>query len=115
MGQKVAGTSYVKVDGIQMVVAGNIEAPLGKVKRETIVKGYYKEDDAVPFVSGEYVIPKGLDIDKIMSGTNMTITTEFANGKVHTLSGAYVVDDTNVGSDEGKASIKFEGNEGDWS
>ena len=115
MGQKVAGTSYVKVDGVQMVVAGNIEAPLGKVKRETITKGHYKEEEVVPYVSGEYVIPKGLDTDKIMNGTNMTITTEFANGKVHTLSGAYVVDEVNLGSDEGKASIRFEGDEGDWS
>ncbi len=115
MGQKVAGTSFVKVDGVQMVISGNVEAPLGKRKRETVAKGYYKEEDGVPFTSGEFVIPKGLDIDKIMNGTNMTITTEFASGKVYTLSGAYVVDDSNVGSDEGKASIKFEGDEGDWS
>ena len=115
MGQKVAGTSYVKVDGVQMVISGDIEAPLNKVKRETITKGHFKEEEVVPFLSGEYVIPKGLDVDKIMSGTNMTITTEFANGKVYTLSGAYVVGEANVGSDEGKASIRFEGNEGDWS
>lgn len=115
MGQRVGGTSYVKVDGVQMVISGNIEAPLGKFNRETITKGHYKEEEVVPFLSGEYVIPKGLDTDKITKGTNMTITTEFANGKVYTLSGAYVVGDANVGSDEGKASIRFEGDEGDWS
>lgn len=115
MGQKIAGTSYVKVDGQQLVIAGNIEAPLNKNKRETITKGYYKEEELVPFTSGEFVIPKGMDTQKIMNGTNMTVTTEFANGTVYTLSGAYVVDEVNLGSDEGKASIRFEGNEGDWS
>lgn len=115
MGQKIAGTSYVKVDGQQLVIAGNIEAPLNKKQRETITKGYFKEEDRVPFTSGEFVIPKGMDTQKIMDGTNMTVTTEFANGTVYTLSGAYVVDESNLGSDEGKASIRFEGNEGDWS
>lgn len=114
MGQKVAGTSYVKVDGQQLVIAGNIEAPLNDKKRETITKGYFKEEEVVPFTSGEFVIPKGMDTQKIMNGTNMTVTTEFANGKTYVLSGAYVVDDANLGSDEGKSSIRFEGTEGDW-
>lgn len=114
MGEKVAGTAYVKVDGEQMVVAGNIEVGLGKVKRETITKGHFKEEDAVPYVSGEFVIPKGLNIEKIMGGTNMTVTVEFKSGRTYVLSGAYVVDESALGSDEGKASIRFDGTEGDF-
>lgn len=114
MGEKVAGTAYVKVDGEQMVVTGNVETPLAKVKRETITKGHFKEEDAVPYVSGEFVIPKGLNIEKIMNGTNMTVTVELKSGRTYVLSGAYVVDEPALGSDEGKASIKFEGTEGDF-
>lgn len=114
MGEKVAGTAYVKVDGAQMVVTGNVEVPLSKKKRETITKGHFKEEDVVPFVSGEFVIPKGLNIEKIMGGTNMTVTVELQSGRTYVLSGAYVVDEPALGSDEGKSSIKFEGTEGDY-
>jgi len=45
MGQKVAGTCYIKADGQQLVITGGVEAPLAKVKRETIVKALpYKID-----------------------------------------------------------------------
>lgn len=115
MGQKVAGTCYVKVDGQQLVLTGDIEAPLNKAKRETITKGYYKEEDVTPFLKVECLVPKGMNTQKIVDGTNMTITAEFANGSVYTLSGAYVVGDANLNSGEGKASLEFNGNEGDWS
>lgn len=115
MGQKVAGTSYVKVDGIQLVLSGPVEAPLAKANRETIAKGYFKEEDVVPSLKVEFLVPKGMDVQKIVNGTNMTITTEFANGTVYTLSGAYMVGEASFSSDEGKVSMEFNGNEGDWS
>ncbi|MCF5500925.1 phage tail tube protein, partial [Pseudomonas syringae] len=45
MGQKVAGTCYIKVDGTQLTIIGGGEAPLMNVKRETVFPGYYKEID----------------------------------------------------------------------
>lgn len=44
----------------------------------------------------------------------MTITVEFANQSVYTLSGAYVVGEANYSSDEGKIALEFNGTEGDW-
>jgi hypothetical protein len=115
MGQKSGGTCYVKVDGQQLVIKGNVEAPLGKAKRETLALGYYKEEDVIPFVKAEVLVPKGTPIQKIMDGTNMTVTVEFASGKVYTLSGAYVTGESNYDSEEGKASLEFNGTAGDWS
>lgn len=116
MGQKSGGVCYVKVDGQQVVIKGNVEAPLSDKKRETIVRGYYKEEEVAPFVKvSEFLVTKGTDTQKIMDGTNMTVTVEFANGKVYTLSGAYVVGESNLDSEEGKAPLEFNGDKGRWS
>lgn len=114
MGQKIAGTCYVKVDGQQLVLTGAVEAPLNKSTRETVVKGYFKEEDTVPFVKAEVAVPKGTNMAAITGATNATVTVEFANGSVYTLSGAYLVGEVNYSSDEGKASLEWNGTEGDW-
>ncbi|MCD5980514.1 phage tail protein [Pseudomonas sp. S25] len=114
MGQKVAGTCYIKVDGDQLVITGGVEVPGSKVKRETVVKGYFKEEDVTPFVKVDAIKTPGMDMSKITEGTNMTITAEFKDGTSYVLSGAYAVDDVTYTGDDGKLSLKFEGIEGDW-
>ncbi len=115
MGQKVAGVTYVKIDGSQLVLTGAAEAPLNKSTRETIVKGYYKETETTPSLKVEALGVKETDFQAIMNGTNLTATTEFANGTVYTLTGAYIVGEATYNSDEGKVSLEFNGTEGDWS
>lgn len=114
MGQKVAGTCYIKVDGEQLVITGGVEVALSSVKRETVVKGYFKEEDRVPFTKVDAVMTPDFPITKLVNGTNMTITTEFKTGRSYVLSGAYLVDDVNVTGDDGKVSLNFEGIAGDW-
>ncbi|HGM5579288.1 TPA: phage tail tube protein [Pseudomonas putida] len=114
MGQKVAGTCYIKVDGSQLVVTGGVEAPLSKVKRETIIKGYFKEEDRAPFLKVDAVKVPGFPFAKIAEAINMTVTAEFKDGSSYVLSGAYLVDDMNVTGDDGKVSLNFEGVSGDW-
>ncbi|MEN5236605.1 phage tail tube protein [Pseudomonas sp. TWI923] len=114
MGQKVAGTCYIKVDGAQLVITGGVEAPLSKVKRETIVTGYFKEEDRTPFLKVDAVKVPGFQFEKITSGANMTVTAEFKDGSSYVLSGAYTVDDVNVTADDGKVPLNFEGSSGDW-
>lgn len=114
MGQKAAGTVYLKVDGQQMVLTGGVEAPLNKYNRETIVKGYFKEEDVVPFLKADAVKTPGIDWDKIANATDMTATAEFKDGSTYVLTGAYVVGDLNVTGDDGKVAIEFNGAEGDW-
>lgn len=114
MGQKVAGTVYLKIDGAQLEITGGVEAPLSKVKRETIVRGYYKEEDVVPFLKVDAVKTPGVDWDKIANGSDMTATAEFKDGSTYVLTGAYVVGDLNVTADDGKVAIEFNGRDGDW-
>lgn len=114
MGQKVAGTCYVKVDGDQIVITGGVEAPMSDVKRETMVRGYFKEEDLVPYVAVDAVKTPNFPRAKLAAGINMTITAEFADGSVYVLSGAYLVDEAKVTGDDAKVSLKFEGIQGDW-
>lgn len=114
MGQKVAGTCYVKVDGQQMVITGGIEAPLAKFTRETIAPGCFKEEDLAPFLKVDAVKTAGIDWAKIATATNMTVTCEFRDGSTYVLTGAYVVGDMNVTGDDGKVAIEFNGTDGDW-
>ena len=114
MGQKVAGTCYIKVDGDQLVITGGVEVSASKVKRETIVKGWFKEEDVTPSVKVDAIKTPGLNLSKITEGTNMVVTAEFKDGSSYVLSGAYAVDDITFNGDDGKLSLKFEGISGDW-
>ena len=114
MGQKVAGTCFIKVDGDQLVITGGVECPLADVKRETITRGYFKEEDLIPYVAVDAVKTPNFPRAKLAGGIGMTITAELADGSVYVLSGAYLVDETKVTGDDAKVSLKFEGIQGDW-
>jgi hypothetical protein len=112
MGQKVAGTVYIKADGVQFTVTGGVEVLLGDKKRESIAPGYFKEEDLVPYVKATVVDTPDLPIKQIMAATDQTITVEFGNGRVYVLSGAYVVDEPAAKGDDGTIDIQWDGNKG---
>jgi hypothetical protein len=117
MTQRIAGTCYFKIDGQQLetTVDGEIEASLLNVKRETIRPGYFKETEQTPSLKGSFLFTRDFPIDQLNHNTDMTITTELANGKVITLSSAYVVGDTTVKNSDGTTELTFEGRRIDWS
>lgn len=112
MGQKVAGTVYIKANGVQFTVTGGVEVLLGDRKRESIAPGFFKEEDLVPFVKATIVDAPDLPIKQIMADTDATITVEFKNGRVYVLSGAYVVDEPTAKGDDGTIDIQWDGNKG---
>ena len=114
MGQLVAGTAYVKVDGAQLTITGGAVAPLMSVKRESVAPGFYKEEDLVPHLKISAIYTPDLDIKKITNGRDMTVTCEFKNGKVYVLAGAYLVDETTLKGDDGTIELQFDGIKGTW-
>jgi hypothetical protein len=44
----------------------------------------------------------------------MTVTCEFANGKVYVLAGAYLVDEPIAKGDDASIELNFEGQKGTW-
>jgi len=117
---KIAGTCYIKVDGDQLEIKSDsgIEATLFDVQRETImgqsgVAGL-KETARTPMAKGTFILGANFPLDKLNTATDMTVTTEFINGKVYTLTGAYVVGESNFKSDSGEVEIEFNGIKGIW-
>jgi hypothetical protein len=114
MGQKVAGTCYVKVDGVQLTLTGGGEAPVSEVKRETVVRGYFKEEELTPYLKFTAVLTPDFPRKKLAEGTDMTVTCEFKNGTTYVLSGAYMVDEPSASGDDGTIELQFDGVKGVW-
>ena len=116
MGQKVAGTVYVKVDGRQLVTTGGAECPVTEVTRETIegAPGYFSEQDRAPYVNVDVVHTADFPLEVIAQGTDMTVQVEFRNGKIYVLTGAYLVGEPASTGDDGKITLEFNGVKGIW-
>lgn len=114
MGQKVAGTVYVKVDGAQLTITGGAEAPLMDVKRETVYPGFYKEEELAAYLKMTAILEEGFPIKALANGRDMTVTCEFNNGRVYVLSGGYLVDEPSFKGDDGTVELQFDGIKGSW-
>lgn len=118
MGERVAGTCYVKVDGDQVKVQGAVEAPVSDVTREPVMSTSgpvgFKETAEAPFVKATLVGVKPAVYAKITKGESQTVTVEFGNGGVYTLSDAWVGPRPTFNSDTGTAEIEWNGLRGSW-
>lgn len=115
---RVAGICYIKVDGEQLEVSGGVECPLMDTTRETVMGSNgpagYKETAQRPFVKLAAVFTPDFPLDKVTKGTDMTVTTELPNGKVYTLSGAYLEGEPTAKADDGTTELDFGGKKGQW-
>lgn len=117
---KVAGTCYVKVDGSQLEIKGDngIEVPMQSKQREVVmgqsgVAGL-KETARTPYVKGVFIVGPDFPREKLDESVDMTVTVEFINGSVYTLSGAFVVGEVAYKSDSGELEVEFNGIKGIW-
>lgn len=115
---RVAGICYIKVDGEQLEVSGGVEAPLSEFMRETVMGSNgpagYSEKAQRPYVKVSAILVPGFPRDKVVNGTNMTVTAEFPNGSVYTLSGAYLEGEPAAKADDGVTELEFGGKKGQW-
>lgn len=118
MGKRVAGICYIKVDGQQLEVSGGVEVPITDVTRETVMGSNavagYKETARTPFTNLSAIFRDDFPMALVREGTDMTVTTELPNGKVYTLSGAYLVGEPNAKGDDGLIDLEFQGMRGQW-
>lgn len=115
MGQKFAGTCYIKANGAQLSVEGSVEFPLLKVTRETKIGSNgvvgYSETNVAPYIKCSVFLEKGFPLE-LLSGTDMTITAELANGWVYTLSGAWLEGEVAGNASDGTVTLEFHGMDG---
>lgn len=118
MGKRTAGICYIKLDSEQLEVAGDVECPLSEFKREAkmAVAGVsgYSETALKPYIKVKANFVPGFPLDKVRTNTEMTITAELANGKVYTLSGAWLEGETAIKASEGEVDLEFAGMRGIW-
>ena len=118
MAKRIAGTCYFKVNGEQLELQGNLEFPMNKVTRETVLSTGgnvgFKETVIAPYISGDFIVPAEFPVETLTENTDMTITAECANGMVYTLSGAYLIENAAFKPVDGTVSLKFEGTNGEF-
>ncbi|MDO9235947.1 MAG: phage tail tube protein [Aquabacterium sp.] len=118
MAKRVAGICYIKVDGEQLEVSGGIEVPLLEVKREAVMglagPAGMKETALEPYVKLSAIFMPDFPLDKLQTNTDMTITAELANGKVYTLSGAFLAGESSAKGEDGTTELQFSGKRGQW-
>ncbi len=118
MGKKLAGTCYVKANAQQITITGGVECPLMDVKRETIMASGgaagFSETAQAPYVKVTALKVPGSDLASITKATNLTVTVEYANGDVYTLSDAWVQGEPVHKGDDGTVDLEFGGMRGSW-
>lgn len=118
MSNRVAGTVFVKVDGVQISVKASVTVNAGLGKREAII-GHdgvhgYKELPQVPFIEGEQTDQKNLDLKKYLQIDGATVTVQFGNGKTFVLRQAWNASEGSVSSEEASLPFRFEGKDAEW-
>lgn len=115
---KIAGICYIKADGVQFEVAGDVEVPLNTVKREPVMGlaglSGYKETAVEHYTKLTANFTSDFPLAQIQSATNLTITTELPNGKVYTLAGGFLAGDPTVKPVDGQVDLEFRGKDGSW-
>nr|WP_314074883.1 phage tail tube protein [uncultured Roseococcus sp.] len=110
---QVAGTAYVKLDGGQLALKGNLKIQPSDVNRAG-VKGLdgihgFKEGAEIPFIEVEVTDIPDVSLIALKRVKNSTVTAEVANGKVFVLSNAWSCPPFDLDGGEGQVTIKFEG------
>jgi hypothetical protein len=118
MAKRIAGACFVKTDGDQIEIKGGLEVSGADVTRETVLstKGVagFKETPRAASLKVTALFTEDFPLEKLRDGTDMTITAEFANGKVFTLSGAYLIGEPTIKGEDGEIDLEFEGSKGIW-
>jgi hypothetical protein len=111
--QRRGGIIQLQVNGEIQDAKGNYTYNLGRPKREAIVGSDtthgYKETPQVAFIEGEVTDRGSLDLDKLVTMTDATVTLELANGKVVVLRDAWYAGEGTGNTEEGNIAVRFEG------
>lgn len=110
---RLAGTAYVTVDGISIMVVGDFTYSPSMVKRETLsgmdfVHGY-KEKPSPGFISCRVRDSGGTTVADFNEQTNVTIVAELANGKTIIGEGLWTVNTQEVKSEDAEFDVRWEG------
>lgn len=110
--QRRAGLLQLQINGEVTDCKGTFTYNLGRPKREAIpgadrVHGY-KEGVQVPFIEGAITDRGTLDLNALVTGKDLTITLQLANGKTIVLNQAWYANEGTVNTEEGEIAVRWE-------
>lgn len=117
MGNRIAGTIAIQVNGEVYDAVGAFTYNLGAPKREMLVGADrvhgYKEQPQIPFIEGEFRDSSSIDLGVLTSIVDATVTVKLANGKTFMLRNACWASEGDVETEEAKIKVRFEGMSGE--
>src|SRR5262245_18771182 len=110
---KIGGVAYLKVDGYQYMLRGDLTITPGRFSREGIagqdgIHGY-TETPTIPKIAATITDTAGLSIDQLWNVVCSTVTAELSNGKVYILRDAWVSAVDPLNTSEGSIAVTFQG------
>jgi Phage tail tube protein len=113
MAQRIAGVAFLKVNGNQYPLRGNLTVSPSPFERAMIagqdyVHGY-SELPRVPYIEGDFSTLQGLSIETIAAMVNVTVTAELANETTFVLREACCRAALEINAREGQYRVRFEG------
>lgn len=112
----IAGIAYLKANGKQYNLRGNLNISIGQFQRETVtgqdgVHGYTEMPKAA-FIEAELSDSGELSLEEIGAITDATITAELINGKVYLLQQAWCMMPPDLNAADGSMTVRFEAKRG---
>lgn len=110
---RLAGTAYVTVDGVSVMVVGQFKYRPSKVERTTLtgmdsVHGY-KEKPVPSYISCQLRDSGGTTVLNFNAQTNVNVIAELANGKTIIGRGLWTTGAQEVESEEATFEVRWEG------
>jgi hypothetical protein len=110
---KVGGVAFLKVDGGQYLLRGDLIVSPDRVERKGVagqdgIHGY-TETPRVPFITAKLTDTAGLSLAQLQAVVAATVTAELNNGKVYLLREAWAAEARELNTQEGSLEVRFEG------
>jgi Phage tail tube protein len=114
---RVAGVAYVRVDGRQYALRGNLVISIDIDEREGVagqdgVHGYI-ERPRVPFIEGDFSDIAGLSLTDFQRMRNVTVQADLANGRRYLLRNAWTSTARELNTADGQVTVRWEGMAGE--
>ncbi len=109
---RIGGIVYLKIgDKLLTLSEGDLTFNIGGIKRESVLSSSgvagFSGKWSVPFIEGEMIFDKDLDIKKIRDTEDITVKAELYNGYTFSLQNAYFTGDGDISS-AGTFKFRFE-------
>ncbi|EAQ6131867.1 phage tail protein [Salmonella enterica] len=113
---RLAGTAYITINGITIMVVGDFKYSPSNFKRESLlgmdgVHGY-KETYSAPYISCKVRDSGGTSVADFNNQTDVSLVVELANGKTIIGSNMWTVETQEVDSNDAVFDVRWEGMSG---